>query len=144
MALKAGTVTTGNDADFADSMAEAIEDAFMREWQTIYPHPLPAGLQEFWRAWFAGIAQGVIRYLTDHAEDSFRVHSVEVTQDDGEITSTGTITRTQISSLLWSSGIDETDVQVTQDSGTTGSPNRVETVQGVGKVEILTEGVLHP
>jgi hypothetical protein len=143
MALKAGTITTGNEGDFANSMAEAIELAFRREWDAVGSHDIPEESRTIIRAFCAAVSQGVVRYLTDHAEDAFRVHSVAATQDGGAITSTGTITRAQIQNLLSSVEIVETDVWVTQDSSTPASPNKVETVQGEGKVEILTEGVLH-
>ena len=75
MALKAGTV-----ADFDDSMAEAIEKAFKKEWLNVKKSPLPELGKQDRRMILAAIAQGVIKYLKDNAESSLKVE-VHVTQD---------------------------------------------------------------
>jgi hypothetical protein len=77
MALKAGTV-----ADFADSMAQAMENALKIEYQALKGEPLPAMGEEDRRMLLAAIAQGVVRHLKDNA-DAFQI-SVETTQVTGE------------------------------------------------------------
>jgi hypothetical protein len=135
MALKPGTMT-GTEADFLHSMAAAIESAFLEEWKAVEgTYPSEVG-QKYWRLLFAAIAQGIVRYLEKHAEDSFRVHSVEAKQEDSLITSSGTI------SLPF---YGEVTVQVAQDPGTAAVPNKVKSKQqGEGRIRILTTGVLHP
>ncbi len=90
MSLKAGT-----NADFSASMAEAIENALQQEW----PHVMGAGQSvesnPQLRLLCIAVAQGVVRYLKDHAEDSFEVHldsSIDTTPDGHvEIETTGTL-----------------------------------------------------
>jgi hypothetical protein len=57
--LKAGTV-----ADFAGSMAEAIETAFNTEWNNNKETP-PASSDDR-KILFAAIAQGILNYLKDN------------------------------------------------------------------------------
>lgn len=129
MAFKAGTVS-----DFEDSMAEAIEDALKAEWATVKGIAFPDAGEEDRRLLFVAIAQGILRYLKDNAEASIIVHSVEVTQEDGnDISSAGTTGAA-------SGGTTHThSVTVTQNSG---SSNRVES-GGDGKIRIETTGDLH-
>ena len=68
MNLKAGTV-----ADFANSMAQAIENAMKQEYKAVKNEDLPTMGQEDRRLLFAAIAQGVVRYLNDNP-DALRVH----------------------------------------------------------------------
>ena len=150
MPLKAGTMTTGTEADFADSMAAAIESAFHKEWTAVYPQDLedvPERLHEFWRAWFAAIAQGVVRYLADHA-DAFDVHSVAAHQDGGVIASEGLIQAQEVRDAIGYYGggtggpiaVAVAQIRSSDDP----SHNRVETEEGKGRIEIQTTGVLHP
>jgi hypothetical protein len=100
MTLKAGTV--GN---FNSSMAEAMEQAFQDEWNTVKGEPLPAGGEEERKILFAAVAQGMLSYLRDNINGSLNI-DIEATQDSGnQIDSTGA------------------SVNVTQ---TSGSSNRVE------------------
>jgi hypothetical protein len=76
MALKAGShgATAGSaDDDFAESMAQAIEDAFLSEWPKVNPDlPVPTAPAEeplkSMRLFFAAVAQGVLRHLHKHPE----------------------------------------------------------------------------
>ena len=61
MALKAGHV-----ADFADSMAEAIEQAFQSEWSAAKATALPLAGEVDRKILFAAVAQGVLNYLEAH------------------------------------------------------------------------------
>ena len=61
MALKAGQV-----ADFAGSMAEAIEQAFQSEWTATKTTALPQTGAVDRKVLFAAVAQGVLNYLEDH------------------------------------------------------------------------------
>lgn len=70
--LKAGRV-----ADFADSMAAAIEQTLGEEWQAIKGAPLPAAGQEDRRLLFAAIAGGVLRYLKAHEDEIFTSITLE-------------------------------------------------------------------
>lgn len=58
MGLKPGHVN-----DFANSMAQAIEQAFVEEWQAVKGTALPAGDPTDRRLLFVAIARGVLRYL---------------------------------------------------------------------------------
>ena len=90
MLLKAGTT-----ADFSDSMAAAIETALKREW----PHVMGVGQtvdsNPQMRLLCIAVAQGVVRYLKDHAGNSFDVYldSSAHSYPDGhvEIKTTGTL-----------------------------------------------------
>lgn len=62
--LKAGRV-----ADFAGSMAEAIEAAMQQEWQAITGVPLPGEGQADRRLLFVAIARGVLGYLKAHEDE---------------------------------------------------------------------------
>jgi hypothetical protein len=129
MVLKAGTVD-----DFEDSMAEAIEDALKAEWATVKETAFPTTGAEDRRLLFVAIAQGIVRYLKDHADDSIIVHSVVVAQDSGNnVGSSGT------TGSASGGGPHTHSVNVTQ---TSGSANRVES-SGDGKVRIETTGELH-
>ena len=120
MALKAGEVN-----DFTGSLAEAMENALKIEWAQVKGGTLPATGEEDRRLLFVAIAQSIVRYLSENAETSIEVHTVEVTQKTGNnITSHGTLgTQT---------------INVTQNS----SGNRAES-SGDGKVRIKTTGTLH-
>lgn len=59
--LKGGSV-----ADFAGSMAEAIEQAMDKEWQTAKGTSLPADEDNARRLLFSAIASGILSYLKTH------------------------------------------------------------------------------
>ncbi|NIM95760.1 MAG: hypothetical protein GTO18_18830 [Anaerolineales bacterium] len=126
MKLKAGTVAS---TEFANSMAEAIEDALEKEWQRLWNQPLPVEGQEDRRLLFVAIAQGVIRHLKDNAKEAFDV-DVDVTQVNSNlIASQG---YGQIGSYYFSVDVDQKS----------GAANKVQS-EGDGEVSILTEGVLY-
>jgi len=64
MVLKAGQV-----ADFAGSMAEAIEQAFQSEWTAAKTTALPQAGAVDRKILFAAVAQGVLNYLEDHKSE---------------------------------------------------------------------------
>jgi len=89
MALKAGV-----QADYANSMAAAMEKAFMEEWpKAMKDQPLPQSNDQM-RLLFIAIAQGVVRHLVDHpeaiavtiAESNLHTHNASV-----DVISTGTL-----------------------------------------------------
>ena len=73
MPMKAGTV-----ADFSNSMAMAMEQAMIQEYQNLKGEPLPGMGEEDRRMLFTAIAQGVVRHLKDHL-DAFDVKTVHDT-----------------------------------------------------------------
>ncbi len=94
MPLKAGTTS-----NYDDSMAQAIERAFRREWPSVMKEmDLPATTSPDLKLLFVAIAQGVVAYLKTH-QSSFEVgvtvyssqshsHSASATVD---IKTTGTL-----------------------------------------------------
>ena len=100
MALKAGShgATAGSaDDDFADSMAQAIEDAFLSEWPKVNPDlPAPPNASseeplKSMRLFFAAVAQGVLRHLHENP-DAFHVRV-----DNGGVDLTGEVESIDIS-----------------------------------------------
>jgi hypothetical protein len=86
MPLKAGT--NFNPSAFANSMAEAMAQAFREEWPFVMGDaPVPQTSQEM-KLLFAAVARGVVRHLQEHAND----FKVTVTHT-GTNTYTGTVTR---------------------------------------------------
>jgi hypothetical protein len=83
MALKAGTV-----ANFNNSLANEMEQAFQSEWQTVIGEALPDGGERERKILFAAIAQGLLSYLESNINGSLEV-DVSVTQTGGGITSSG-------------------------------------------------------
>lgn len=129
--------------DFLGSMAEAIEKVFEHEWHNRYGYHLPVRGREDRKLLFVAIAQGVVKHLVDNSDQpsaanpdpAFRVHTVEVTQEDSLTTSSG-----KVDLGYWG----EYDVDVAQDSDASNPNfNKVES-EGEGKLEILAEGILNP
>lgn len=74
------TLKPGHVADFTDSMAEAMDEAFRDEWQVAIGTPLlEAGARER-KVLFSAIALGVVRHLEKNSE-ALKV-IVNVTQKD--------------------------------------------------------------
>ena len=70
MELNAGTKRkdiTGAD-QYSDSMAEAMEKAFMREWPVIMGSDPPLPGNDHMRLLFIAVAQGMLRYLVDNPD----------------------------------------------------------------------------
>lgn len=90
MSLKAGT-----NADFSGSLAEAIERALKKEWPHVMGAKQTVESNPQMRLLCVAVAQGVIRYLKDHANDSMRVDLVTTpaNSNDGhiDIKTTGTL-----------------------------------------------------
>jgi hypothetical protein len=72
MALKAGTV-----ANFAGSLAEAIDNAMKQEWQAVKGVPLPSQGEEDRRLLFAAISQGIFVFLKAHEDELMNNISLE-------------------------------------------------------------------
>ncbi len=72
MALKAGTV-----ANFAGSLAEAMDNAMKQEWQAVKGVPLPSQGQEDRRLLFAAISQGLFVFLKAHEDEVMNNISLE-------------------------------------------------------------------
>ncbi|MCP4463726.1 MAG: hypothetical protein GY819_13105 [Planctomycetaceae bacterium] len=83
MKLKAGSVS-----NFSNSMAQAMEDSFQREWNAIKKHPLSEAGEEDRRLLFSAIAQGVIQHLQEHINDALQI-DVRVTQTNEPLNNTG-------------------------------------------------------
>lgn len=82
MALKAGTIF-----DLGDSMAQAMEDAFVAQWPFVMgDRELPGDRQQM-QLMFVAVAQGMIEHLKSNP-DAFKV---EVTLS-GDDTATGEVT----------------------------------------------------
>jgi hypothetical protein len=47
-------------------MTDAIETAYELEWKKVKPNPLPDAGKDDRRLLFAGVARGVLQYLSDH------------------------------------------------------------------------------
>ena len=62
--LKAGSID-----DFANSMAERIEEAMQEEWRKANGERLGGPGDRDRRVLFAAIAKGVLRYLYEHRDD---------------------------------------------------------------------------
>ncbi len=93
MALKAGSKNTGSD--YANSMAAAMENAFIQEWPKIMgSEPLPPP-DDAMRLLFIAVAQGVVRHLVNNPT-SFSVQITDVhgntrTGNVNSISPTGTL-----------------------------------------------------
>ena len=102
MALKAGTLKKLNVADMLEdnykgSMAESIEHAFQEEWPYVMDGGKPGANRQM-RLFFIAIAQGVVKYLKDHA-DSFEV---EVQGGGSAGIKNGNVSKIQIEGILHS------------------------------------------
>ena len=93
-----------DETALADSMVKAMEEAMDDVWTKMRGTAPPKEGREDRRMLMSAIAQGVINYLKEHAEDSF---VVEVQQDDDNITSSGTVNI---------GGWGNVDIEVTQDA----------------------------
>jgi len=69
----------GQVADFADSMAAAIEKAMDEEWHALKGEALPDAGQDYRRLLLAAVARGVLTYLKAHEDELFS----DITIDDG-------------------------------------------------------------
>jgi hypothetical protein len=93
MALKAGSLSLQS---LSNSMAQAMENAFIQQWPVVMVDrepPKPEELQQM-QLMFVAIAQGVISHLMEHPK-SFKV---EVTLPSGfnETTASGTVTEIKV------------------------------------------------
>lgn len=63
--LKAGHVS-----DFANSLAQAMDNAMQEEWQRVKGEPLPSGFgTEDRQILFVAVARGLLQYLQEHEAD---------------------------------------------------------------------------
>lgn len=95
MAVKAGTV-----ADFASSMAAAMENAMAQEYQNLKGEPLPSVGAEDRRMLFVAVAQGVVKHLKERAE----AMEVIVNVNDGiggTLSGTGTVDNIETGGTLY-------------------------------------------
>ncbi len=51
------------------SLTDAIEAAYETEWPKVKSHPLPDAGKDDRRLLFAGIARGILQYLSDHHDE---------------------------------------------------------------------------
>ena len=134
MPLKAGTV-----ADFADSMAEAMEIALMTEYQAVKGEALPDMGVEDRRLFLVAIAQGVVRHLKDNSDAlQISVETTQVTNEPG-----APLIRSENPAVINVSGggsVGTGDADVTQIDA---ANNRILT-RGTATVDdIATAGALH-
>lgn len=137
MALKAGKIsqTDPNDSDYAGSMAQAMEEAFLKAWpEAMDGAPLPDTDNAYARLLFVAVAQGVLKHLSQHAGDAFEVHSVMVTQSNSLVESSGQLRI----------GNRDYDINVTQNANTSGgtTPQQPVESQGEGSLRILVSDLL--
>ena len=96
MAIKAGTV-----ADFAGSMAEAMEAVMEQEYLAVKGEPLSGQGQEDRRLLLVAIAQGVVRHLKDNLDAwKIEVETELVDSDDAE--GTGEVDELETTGTLYS------------------------------------------
>jgi hypothetical protein len=51
------------------SLTDAIETAYETEWAKVKPNPLPDAGKDDRRLLFAGVARGILQYLSDHHDE---------------------------------------------------------------------------
>ena len=91
--IKAGTVLGGW---LPGTMADAIEEAFLKEWNDRTDYPLGEQGQTLRRVLFSAIAQGVVKHLAENSE-AFKVE-VSVQQVDPEVSP---ILQLLVQVLIW-------------------------------------------
>jgi hypothetical protein len=74
-------------------MTDAIETGYEAEWAVAKPNPLPDAGKEDRRLLFAGIARGILQYLSDHHNELL---TTITTQDEVGTTATLQITETDL------------------------------------------------
>jgi hypothetical protein len=92
MALKAGTKHPGDPTGYSGSMAEAMEQVFLKEWPFVMGDaPVPQSNDQM-RLLFIAIARGVIQHLEQN-HGSFKVTTTDVSVNtaEGEVTEIETI-----------------------------------------------------
>lgn len=124
--LKAGTPD-----DLGGSMAEAMEQAFEKTWGEHKETELSGRGRDERRILFVAVAQGILRYLKEHAPEGFEV-DVEVTQKDSLVESEGRVT----------GGARVETIQKSDGSG--GAPVKPVRSDGEGRVTINTVDDLYP
>jgi len=98
MALKAGT--SSNDAAFAGSLAEAMENALRQEYLAVKGEPLSDQGQDDRRMLLVAIAQGIVRYFTNNT-DAWQI-SVDTTLTDAtHADGSGTVDAIQTTGTLY-------------------------------------------
>ena len=117
-----GKIKPGTVADFADSMAEAMENALRQEYQAVKDTPMPETPDQDRHMLFVAIAQGVVRHLIDN------LSALEIA-----------VTTTQDRPLNPAIKSDNGSIEVTQVDN---DGNRVNS-SGTGTLSIATEGVLY-
>ena len=70
---------SGKLADFADSMAEAMEKAMEQEWQAFKGQPLPDAGKDERRILFTSVSMGVLNYLKQHQNEILNTITLEGT-----------------------------------------------------------------
>lgn len=117
-----GKIKPGTVADFADSMAEAMENALRQEYQAVKDTPMPEAPDQDRHMLFVAIAQGVVRHLIDN------LSALEIA-----------VTTTQDRPFNPAIKSDNGSIEVTQVDN---DGNRVNS-SGTGTLSIATEGVLY-
>lgn len=117
-----GKIKPGTVADFADSMAEAMENALRQEYQAVKDTPMPETPDQDRHMLFVAIAQGVVRHLIDN------LSALEIA-----------VTTTQDRPFNPAIKSDNGSIEVTQVDN---DGNRVNS-SGTGTLSIATEGVLY-
>jgi len=74
-------------------LTDAIELAYETEWKAIKPNPLPTAGKDDRRLIFAGVARGVLQYLSDHHDEL--INSINATDQGGQAV-TFTVTGTDL------------------------------------------------
>lgn len=127
-----GGLKAGTPDDFGGSMAEAMEKAFEKTWKEHKETELPGRGRDERRMLFVAVAQGLLRYLKEHAPGGFEV-DVEVTQTDSLVESEGRVT---------AGGARVETIQ--KSDGSSGAPVTPVRSDGEGRVTINTVDDLYP
>jgi hypothetical protein len=75
------------------AMTDAIELGYETEWKLAKPNPLPDAGKDDRRLLFAGIARGVLQYLSDHQNELLVTLK---TKDEAGLAATLTVTETDL------------------------------------------------
>jgi len=94
MALKAGKA--GTVANFSNSMAAAMEQAFEDEWIDVKEEALPGGGEEERKILFAAVAQGLLSYLEANINGSLLIDVRVAQTGGGTIVSEGEATNVEL------------------------------------------------
>lgn len=95
--LKAGTKDPTLASPYTSSMAQAMEDAFLKEWEHIMGSGSPE-LNDQVRLLFIAVAQGVVRHLVDNKQ----AFKIDIPSSISGTSAEVSVTRIDTEGLLYS------------------------------------------